>query len=471
MQFALIVQLSIAMLARELAGGLPIGALGGAALALCGPLTVFVLGAVAARGAMRGMDRRDPDAAQRIFRFTARSGWIGALFLVVAASSALPTALPPPFGGAVVAAYLLACGIASILVGHWHAYPVEVRVRESSTIRMLDASRSIHPIPSRAAYVVAQARAGMIPIIAPLIVPIVCGEVAAALARAHWPEHETAAQLGGGLVGVLALFLAVPLMIPWLLGLERLPEGELRDELEELSRGAGIGVREIWVWPTDGLVANAAVMGVFPGLRCVMLSDALVEGLPRPQVLAVMAHELGHVAHRHLAWMLPVILGGWWIGALVADPLAFAVYEELVRREGVEAAAPFAETVALVRDLAIAAFGLLAFGFVSRRFERQADTYAVRLLSEREGSADATAASVNAMTGALSTVAFINHVPVERPSWRHGSIAWRQAYLRTLAGRPHGRLAIDSLVRGICALAIVTVLAMLVAAVIVRVAA
>ena len=48
MQFALIVQLSIAMLARELAGGLPIGALGGAAVALCGPLAVFVLGSIAA---------------------------------------------------------------------------------------------------------------------------------------------------------------------------------------------------------------------------------------------------------------------------------------------------------------------------------------------------------------------------------------------------------------------------------------
>ena len=116
-------------------------------------------------------------------------------------------------------------------------------------------------------------------------------------------------------------------------------------------------------------------------------------------------------------------------------------------------------------------FGLLAFGFVSRRFERQADTYAVRLLSERDQSADATPASVNAMAGALSMVAFVNHVPVERPSWRHGSIAWRQAYLRSLAGRPHARLGIDSLVRAICALALVAVLAMLTAAFVLRDAA
>jgi STE24 endopeptidase len=471
MQFALIVQLSIAMLARELAGGLPIGALAGAALALCGPILSLGLGSLAAARAMRGMDRRDTDASQRAFVFTVRAGWIGALFIALAACSALPTALPPPFGGAVVAIYLLSCGIASMLAAHWTAYPVEARVRESSTIRMLDAARSLHPIPTRGAYVFAQARAGMIPIIAPLIVPIAFGEVAAAIARERFPGHETAIQFGGGLAGVLALFLAVPLIIPPLLGLTRLPVGELRDDLEELAKGAGIGVREIWVWPTDGLVANAAVMGVFPRLRCVMLSDALVEGLPRQQVLAVMAHELGHVAHRHLVWMLPVILSCWWIGALVGDPIAQGFYESIVRREGIDLAAAYAEPIALARDLSIAVFGLIAFGFVSRRFERQADTYAVRLLSERDQSADATPAAVGAMTGALSMVAFLNHVPVERRSWRHGSIAWRQAYLRSLSGQPHGRLAIDALVRTLCVLALVAVLAMLVSAAVLRAAA
>jgi Zn-dependent protease with chaperone function len=166
--------------------------------------------------------------------------------------------------------------------------------------------------------------------------------------------------------------------------------------------------------------------------------------------------------------MLPVIMGCWWIGSIVADPIAQGFYDGLVDRAGIDAAEPYAATIALVRDLAVAVFGLLAFGFVSRRFERQADTHAVRLLSERDASADATPAAVGAMTGALSMVAFLNHVPVERPSWRHGSIAWRQAYLRSLAGQPHARVAIDGLVRAICALALVTVLAMLVAAAVLR---
>ena len=34
-----------------------------------------------------------------------------------------------------------------------------------------------------------------------------------------------------------------------------------------------------------------------------------------------------------------------------------------------------------------------------------------------------------------------------RRSWRHGSIAWRQAYLLTLIGRPLDALPIDRLIR------------------------
>ena len=470
MHFALLVQLTVALLGRELAGALPIGALGGTAIALGGPVVVLALGNAAARRAMRGMDRREPDAAQAMFVFTRRAGWIGALFMASSAATGLPAALPTPIGGAIVSLFLLACGIGSILIAHWCAWPVEARIRASTVVRTLDASRTLHPVPTRGAYVLAQARAGMIPVMVPLVVPIALGEIAAALARTYLPEHEVAAQFAGGLLGVLALFLSIPLVIPPLLGLSRLAPGELRDDLEELAKGAGIGMREIWVWPTDGLIANAAVMGVFPRLRCVMLSDALIECLPRQQVLAVMAHELGHVAHRHLAWMLPVILGAWWLGALVAEPAAEFAFDALAARVGEGDLESLAGALALCRDLGVVVFGLAAFGFVSRRFERQADTYAVRLLSSRAGSTEATPDAVGAMAGALSMVAFVNHVALERPSWRHGSIAWRQAYLRSLAGKPHARLPIDALVRAMCAVALVAVVAMLAVATLVRAA-
>ncbi|MFZ9882706.1 MAG: hypothetical protein ACO3QC_15055, partial [Phycisphaerales bacterium] len=33
-----------------------------------------------------------------------------------------------------------------------------------------------------------------------------------------------------------------------------------------------------------------------------------------------------------------------------------------------------------------------------------------------------------------------------RPSWRHGSIAWRQGYLRRIAGAPLDAMTIDTVI-------------------------
>jgi hypothetical protein len=113
--------------------------------------------------------------------------------------------------------------------------------------------------------------------------------------------------------------------------------------------------------------------------------------------------------------------------------------------------------------------GLLIFGWVCRRFERQADTFAVQHLA-----CDPSAAAISTTTGdatvnpthtdvptepsvtpqaalalcsALELISELNNVDPERPSWRHGSIAWRQRYLMSLIGRPAKRLPIDRLVR------------------------
>jgi STE24 endopeptidase len=282
--------------------------------------------------------------------------------------------------------------------------------------------------------------------LAPLLVPILLSEMARQVAIEIAPELAEQARLAGGMAGALLLFVLVPLLVPPLLGLRRLSEGELRDDLASLARDAGVGVREIWVWPTDGLIANAAVMGVLPGLRCVMLSDCLLEGMPRPYVRAVMAHELGHVVHRHLAWMLVIVLGCWTVASGLVTPVAQSLAEEYARSNADVPESTVVQVASLARDAGMLAIGLLFFGFASRRIERQADTYAVELLSRRAASASATADSVDAMVGALGAVAVLNHVPPERPSWRHGSIAWRQEYLRALVGAPNPGGAINAFV-------------------------
>jgi hypothetical protein len=63
-----------------------------------------------------------------------------------------------------------------------------------------------------------------------------------------------------------------------------------------------------------------------------------------------------------------------------------------------------------------------------------------------------TAESVAAMNAALAAVADLNGVPINRFTWRHGTIAERQRHLESLVGLPLQSLAIDRTVRWIKAL-------------------
>ena len=126
--------------------------------------------------------------------------------------------------------------------------------------------------------------------------------------------------------------------------------------------------------------------------------------------------------------------------ALVAIPqcMAFATIAGLPPAYGLYAAVVMAMVGGLLSALAV-------FGWISRRFERQADAFAARHLSRASGGDQraVTGEAVAVVSSALESIALLNAVALERPSWRHGSIAWRRDYLATLEGRPLDGLPID----------------------------
>jgi hypothetical protein len=82
----------------------------------------------------------------------------------------------------------------------------------------------------------------------------------------------------------------------------------------------------------------------------------------------------------------------------------------------------------------------LAFGYLSPKFERQADVYAARTmqplteaLSPRSYVGEQGAAIV---ASALNRVAAINHIPVSARNWSHGSIATRVRALLDMSSHP-----------------------------------
>lgn len=345
-----------------------------------------------------------------------------------------------------------------ILALWWMYYPIERRVHEMLLIRQLDDGRPVYPMLSRRGYVLLQVRLHLLLMLVPILAILGLKEAAVRLAVAFAPPNHAKmlADVGTLLVAV-GVFVTSPLLARVMLGVRPMPAGPIRDSLMDVCRRHRVKVRELLLWDTNGTMINAAVMGLIAPLRYVMVTDLLLDMLREDQVRAVMAHEIGHVRRHHMPWLVACLMASFAL-ALIAVELVLRGADALswLPNEPAEAAT-------FIVNVAPLALGLLLFGWVSRRFERQADTFAVQHLSglNESKSSDAGAAppsnaqrvvsveSVRAMRGALAIIAELNTLDPNRKSWRHGSIAWRQAYLQTLIGRALLKLPIDRLIRWI----------------------
>jgi STE24 endopeptidase len=339
---------------------------------------------------------------------------------------------------------LIAAGpyLLMVVLGWWSTAPLERALREAVLVRKLDRGEPVHAIPTRGGFVLAAVRHQLALVLAPLILIMTWREVVELAARRRWLPAWVpleGLELGGAVVAVILM----PLLLRRVWDTVALGPGPLREMLVEMCRAHGVRVRELLLWRTHGTMMNGAVMGLIGPARYVMLTDALVDYLPPVQLQAVMAHELGHIRRWHMPWLFAAVSVCLGLGMAGAS-LGLVVLEDY-RPALAETHA--AQVVAMVTGLLVA---LVAFGFVSRRFEWQADVFAVQHLSghrpRRPGAPAGIVVSpeaVRAMSGALEAVAVLNHIPRERFAWRHGSIASRQRRLERLVGRRADRLRAD----------------------------
>lgn len=328
-----------------------------------------------------------------------------------------------------------------VALGWYSLYPVDRRLRESLVIGALDEGRSLPPMLTRWQYIAGALRHQVLWVVIPITSIMSWGEQ-----TDRWVQQGELGSLEAGaaqVAGIAALLVVMPAVMRRLWDTVSLGPGSLRDRLEAMCRDQGIRVRDLLVWRTHGTMINGAVMGFVPRFRYILLTDALIEHLPMHQVEAVMAHELGHVRRHHILW-----LGASALGSITVVSWVALVGMELAR-PGL-ASEEWAQGVAGAASLGV---GLLVFGLVSRRFEWQADAFAVQHMSglsrRAKGAVEVTPEAVEAMRGALESVARLNHIPRHRFTWRHGSIAARQQRLEALAGQRADRLPIDRLGRRI----------------------
>lgn len=238
-------------------------------------------------------------------------------------------------------------------------------------------------------------------------------------ALAQMPDWEAELEVypflgyaGSGLLS-LGLFTIAPELLRRAWGARPVPPGRLRERLEACCARAGFRCRDLVVWDTRGArVVNAFIAGIVPRFRYVFFTDALLMRLRPDQVEAVLAHEIGHAACRHIAWFL--VLGLGYL-ALVGVSLEWAL-----RYVGMPELAQTATALALL----IVYWGAL-FGYVSRRFETEADLYAARLIGDPMRFA-----------ATLQQVCAMNGTPPTAGGWRHFSPARRVGFLLLISKLP-----------------------------------
>ena len=196
------------------------------------------------------------------------------------------------------------------------------------------------------------------------------------------------------LVGViLALMFVVfalsPLLARLVIGAKPLGPGPLRDRLQAYDRKTGFRPSAVLVWKTGHAVTNALFIGILPFLRYVVLTDALIARLDDAEVEAVYAHEIGHGRRRHTILYL-VFAAGFTLFTLGLQEnlatLSMRVGEGLAGFFGTDSGFPLlVQYLTLFTFSAVSLVGFfVGFGWMSRRFETEADIHAVRTIDAPE---------------------------------------------------------------------------------------
>jgi STE24 endopeptidase len=206
-------------------------------------------------------------------------------------------------------------------------------------------------------------------VLAPLGILLALIDLVRLLAAIGVPGVETAMRWHAAYPDLAAAAMVVMLFVlgllgPWIfrraLRATPIPPGDLRRDLEGLAKVVGLKVRDFLLWDTRGRVANAMVVGITPGTRYVFLTDGLVSALTPPEVTAVVAHEAGHAKERHL-------------------PLYFVVGISLLLLSKAleDLAGPWLDQAGQVwmTLLFLFVFWFVVLGWLSRRFEKEADAF------------------------------------------------------------------------------------------------
>ncbi|MGQ9650095.1 MAG: M48 family metallopeptidase [Phycisphaerae bacterium] len=354
---------------------------------------------------------------------------------------------------------------AAILASYVAVYPADRAIRQVAMELRLWASVPTRPPWGLRAFVRFMFRQNVLIIAVPMLpimvandfVQLYADRIRKAAFGIMWADQVVLVAIAG------LVFLVAPVMLRYIWHTRVLPDGELRRRLEGLCRRVGLKYRHILIWESDGMVVNAAVMGLIKPVRYILLSDGLLEMMDDAKIEAVFGHEAGHVKCRHIEFYLLFAVLSMLIVGGVMELIALAGSKWPTFFDQIADLEAYLPVLATVMILLI---WLIGFGAVSRQFELQADLFGARNVTPSvEGcnlpclvhrpaarSADSSnpksaeticASAAELFADALYRIAALNGIPIDAKSWRHSSIANRMAQLRDYAVRPGAAAWLD----------------------------
>ena len=188
---------------------------------------------------------------------------------------------------------------------------------------------------------------------------------------------------------LLIAFVFPVLLVPLFFKLGPYPESELKDQLWQLVKKAGVKIDDIYEINLSSKVnaANAAVMGLGKS-RKIVLSDNLQDKYSPGEIEAVLAHELGHqvkgdMAKNILAEFLSLLLTLFLVFKAWPFIVSLLAYDSIYSVVTIPALSLFVSLLSwLLSPLRLS---------LSRRWEKEADLYAVQLTGQGESLARALA--------------------------------------------------------------------------------
>ncbi len=163
-----------------------------------------------------------------------------------------------------------------------------------------------------------------------------------------------------------------------------LPEGELRSAIRAYAESVGFPFQEIYVMDSSRRTTktNAFFIG-FGKYRRIVLFDTLVSGSTIDEILAVLAHEVGHFKRKHI--IVGMLLGFLHLGLVFYLLSLFLNQKELFDAFYMDRRSIYAGLVFFGLLFEPVSFLLsIAFNALSRHNEVEADRYAVETTPDRE---------------------------------------------------------------------------------------